>query len=122
MLRRLHSGNNILDIERYSRSEQLSRSPNNPNQQKPCKRERGTVLQVKPLFKRASKKSEQHRNEHGTEGQDENVEKQVEECKECKGYEKREAIPDEALRAGFCRLTETTPPPAGKAEQRRLLN
>jgi hypothetical protein len=79
------------------------RCPNNPNRQKPCKRERGPVLQVKPLFKWTSKESEQHRNEHGTEGQDENAEKQVEECKECKGYEKREAIPDEALRAGFCR-------------------
>jgi hypothetical protein len=29
--------------------------------------------------------------------------KQAEECKERKSYEEREAIPDEALPAGFCR-------------------
>ena len=49
--------------------------------------------QVEPLFERAGEKCEQHRHEHGAEGEDENFEEQVEEGKKRYDDKKTELLP-----------------------------
>ena len=59
--------------------------------------------QVEPLFERAGEKCEQHRHEHGAEGEDENFEEQVEEGKKRYDDKKDGAASEKAPRATFHR-------------------
>ncbi len=103
LLRRFHSRKNILDVERYSCSEEIPCHRYDCEQQQTCKCERGPVLQLEPFPEGAGQKREQHRDKHGAESQDKDPKKQVKEYKYREHYEKRRYISGEALLGSFSR-------------------